>query len=209
MTFTAAALAAEERASERSGVTCASRFVCRGQRGRTAGGGFDAAGVGKTPPSGWRVGRRCCGRERADRESPKATRLASPSLGRRPLSRLRIDPAEGLGYPQASPRARHRENHRSGGAACIFCGVDSFTSAAAIVGSQIRNNGAGARRFEHHLVGTPSDVREPRQDENVVVIERGDSRPVIGDQGLDDDLILTGSRTYQLVTPQARGWPIA
>src|SRR5579862_4490473 len=38
---------------------------------------------------------------------------------------------------------------------------------------------AGARRFQHHVVAAPPHVREPRQDENVGIVDWRRLRPVI------------------------------
>jgi hypothetical protein len=61
---------------------------------------------------------------------------------------------------------------------------------------------AGARRFEDHLVAAPSQVCEPRQDENVGIAEVRRSRPIIGDLRFDDDMVLAVSRAPELVLQQ-------
>jgi hypothetical protein len=58
---------------------------------------------------------------------------------------------------------------------------------------------AGARRFQDHLVGTPSQVGETRQDENVGITELRHSRPIIGNLRFDDDLVLAGARATKAV----------
>src|SRR5215471_7840013 len=58
---------------------------------------------------------------------------------------------------------------------------------------------AGARRFQDHLIGAPSHVRESREDENVGIVELWHSRPIIGNLRLDDDLVLPVSRAPKAV----------
>jgi hypothetical protein len=56
---------------------------------------------------------------------------------------------------------------------------------------------AGARRFQHSL--PPSHVGEPRQDENVGIVERRHCRPIIGNLRFDDDLVLAVSGALEAV----------
>ena len=58
---------------------------------------------------------------------------------------------------------------------------------------------AGARRFQHHLVGAPPHVGETRQHEHVGIAKRRRLRPIIRNLRLDDDLILAASRAAKAV----------
>ena len=46
---------------------------------------------------------------------------------------------------------------------------------------------AGARQFQHEIVGAPPQVGEARQHEHVGIVERGQPRPVVGHLRLDHD----------------------
>ena len=48
---------------------------------------------------------------------------------------------------------------------------------------------AGARQFQHEVVGAPPQVGEARQHEHVGIVERGQPRPVVGHLRLDHDLV--------------------
>ena len=78
-----------------------------------------------------------------------------------------------------------------------------MAKAAAIFGSQISEQRAGARRFQNHLVGAPSHIGEPRQHENVrAIAQLRRSRPIIGNLRFDDDLIRAASRAPEAIFQQ-------
>ena len=67
---------------------------------------------------------------------------------------------------------------------------------------------AGARGFQNHRIGAPPQIREPRQDENVIAAKGRHSRPIGGDLRLDDDLVLAIRRSREAVLQQtASGQP--
>ena len=81
-------------------------------------------------------------------------------------------------------------------------------------GQEARNPGiddleqrAGTWQFQHHIVGTPSQVREPRQDENVGVAELRRARPIIGPLRLDHHLVLLRSRAKAVLQETMPGQP--
>jgi hypothetical protein len=59
--------------------------------------------------------------------------------------------------------------------------------------------GAGARRFEDHFVAASPQIREPRQDEDVVLAELRHARPIVGNLRLDDDLVRAGARAAEAI----------
>src|SRR5262249_56641190 len=61
--------------------------------------------------------------------------------------------------------------------------------------------GAGARRFQDHFVAAPPHIREPREDEDVVLAELRHVRPIVRDLRLADDLVWTVARAPQAGPP--------
>jgi len=59
--------------------------------------------------------------------------------------------------------------------------------------------GTGARRFQHHLIATPSQIRKSRQHDDIGVAERRRLRPIVGNLGLDDDPVLVVIRATEAI----------
>ena len=62
--------------------------------------------------------------------------------------------------------------------------------------------GAGARRFQDHLVASAPQIRETRQHENIGIADFRQLWPVIGNLRLDDDLIRVARRGAKAVFQQ-------
>jgi len=62
---------------------------------------------------------------------------------------------------------------------------------------------AGARRFQHHVMAAPSQIREPGQHDHLGIAELWRSRPVVGNLRFDDDLVVTITRGPEAVLQKA------
>jgi hypothetical protein len=62
---------------------------------------------------------------------------------------------------------------------------------------------AGARRFQHHFMAAPSQIREPGQHDHFGIAELWRSRPVIGNLRFDDDQVVAVTRWPEAVLQQA------
>ena len=63
--------------------------------------------------------------------------------------------------------------------------------------------GAGARRFQNHVVATPSHVSKSRHCESVRIAELRRLRPIIGSLRFDDDQVLAIPRVPEAILHQA------
>ncbi len=146
----------------------------------------------KRRPAGWRAGLPCCARGTGDRESPtvRGRRRPRPAAGR---CRRRVDLEQDLAIHQQG------EEFEPGKTVLPPQLFDLLRRGEpGQRGRDLRiadlEQGAGARRFQHHLVAAPSHIREPRQDERVGIAELRRLRPIIGNLRFDDDLVLASCR---------------